>query len=317
MKKVLSVFFLLAAIPLFVGTALCAAAYSPAASEISVEINQGGTAVIIPEVNCPIPGKTELELKDGESGRFNIQFTEPGVYTYTVKTLPDSRNLDFDSSVYTVKIYVTDENGSLSAVTLIYANGVKYAGEPGADGGLSTIVFKNKVRAPEDTTSPGSTTPVIPEETTAPESTAPAVTERTTSAGGKTPVLPERTTVPGGNTPASPERTTSFSGITSSAPQTATFPAGISRPHTPERTTSPRSRTNRSEQDETTAPAREESKPAPADKRNPKTSDDSDMEMYFLIAMAASAGLLILSIIYAADCRKLIKNKKNGSRTDT
>jgi pilin isopeptide linkage protein len=279
MKKVLTVILLLAAIPLLFNTALCASAYTPATAEIAVEIKHGGTAVIIPEVNCPIPDKTELKLEDGEVGRFNIQFTEPGIYTYTVKTVPDSRNLDFDSTVYTVIIYVTDENGTLKAVKLVYAGGVKYAGEPGSDGSPDVILFENTEPEQKETTTQGGN-PVIP--------VVPPVP------GLIIPVIPEITTAPGGNTSPSPETTTS--------------PGGTSRSDTAERTTAPEG---------TGLPETEDNNPAPQDKSNPKTSDDTDMEMYFLIAVIASAGLLVLSIIYAADCRKLIKSKENSSHTDS
>ena len=279
MKKALNVILLLAAIPLLLNTALCASAYTPARADIAVEIKHGGTAVIIPEVNCPIPDKTELKLKDGEVGRFNIQFTEPGIYTYTVKTVPDSRNLDIDKTVYTVIIYVTDENGTLKAVKLIYAGGEKYAGEQGSDGSPDVILFRNTEPEQEETTSQGGN----PVPAVIPPFPVPV-----------TPVRPETTTPPGGNTPPSPE--------------TPTSPGGTNRPDAPEGTTAPEG---------TGIPETEDNNSAPPDKSNPKTSDDTGMEMYFLIAMIASAGLLVLSIIYAADCRKLIKSKKNSSRTDS
>ena len=279
MKKALTVILLLAAILLLFNTALCASAYTPARAEVAVEIRHGGTAVIIPEVNCPIPDKTELRLEDGEVGRFNIQFTEPGIYTYTVKTVPDSRNLDIDSTVYTVIIYVTDENGTLKAVKLIYAGGEKYAGEQGSDGSPDVILFRNTEPEQEETTSQGGN----PVPAVIPPFPVPV-----------TPVRPETTTPPGGNTPPSPE--------------TPSSPGGTNRPDAPEGTTAPEG---------TGIPETEDNNSAPPDKSNPKTSDDTGMEMYFLIAMIASAGLLVLSIIYAADCRKLIKSKKNSSRTDS
>ena len=279
MKKALTVILLLAAILLLFNTALCASAYTPAAAEVAVEIRHGGTAVIIPEVNCPIPDKTELRLEDGEVGRFNIQFTEPGIYTYTVKTVPDSRNLDIDSTVYTVIIYVTDENGTLKAVKLVYAGGEKYAGEQGSDGSPDVILFRNTEPEQEETTSQGGN----PVPAVIPPFPVPV-----------TPVRPETTTPPGGNTPPSPE--------------TPTSPGGTNRPDAPEGTTAPEG---------TGIPETEDNNSAPPDKSNPKTSDDTGMEMYFLIAMIASAGLLVLSIIYAADCRKLIKSKKNSCRTDS
>ncbi len=279
MKKALTVILLLTAITMMFNTALCASAYTPARAQVAVEIRHGGTAVIIPEVNCPIPDKTELRLEDGEVGRFNIQFTEPGIYTYTVKTVPDSRNLDIDSTIYTVIIYVTDENGTLKAVKLIYAGGEKYAGEQGSDGSPDVILFKNTEPEQEETTSQGGN----PVPAVIPPFPVPI-----------TPVRPETTTAPGGNTPPSPE--------------TPTSPGGTNRPDAPEGTTAPEG---------TGIPETEDNNSAPPDKSNPKTSDDTGMEMYFLIAMIASAGLLVLSIIYAADCRKLIKSKKNSSRTDS
>ena len=279
MKKALTVILLLAATLLLFNAALCASAYTPTTAEVAVEIRHGGTAVIIPEVNCPIPDKTELRLEDGEVGRFNIQFTEPGIYTYTVKTVPDSRNLDIDKTVYTVIIYVTDEDGTLTAVKLFYAGGAKYAGEPGSDGSPDVILFRNTEPEEEETTSQGGN----PVPAVIPPFPVPV-----------TPVRPETTTAPGGNTPPSPE--------------TPTSPGGTNRPDAPEGTTA---------SEGTGIPETEDNNPSPPDKSNPKTSDDTGMEMYFLIAMIASAGLLVLSIIYAADCRKLIKSKKNSSRTDS
>ena len=235
MKKALTVILLLAAILLLFNTVLCASAYTPATAEVAVEIRHGGTAVIIPEVNCPIPDKTELRLEDGEVGRFNIQFTEPGVYTYTVKTVPDTRNLDFDSTVYTVKVYVTDENGNLLVVTVVYANGVKYAGEPESGISPNSIVFDNTVPEQEETTSPGGN-PVPVEPTTAPGGVTPAP-ENPTVPGGITPYLPEKTTAPGGNIPPSAETTTSPGGRNRpDAPEKTTSPGGTKRSDTPERT---------------------------------------------------------------------------------
>ena len=50
---------------------------------------------------------------------------------------------------------------------------------------------------------------------------------------------------------------------------------------------------------------------SPLDKnRNPKTSDDTRMEMYFLFAIIASAGLLALSIVFLIDTQKMINRKK-------
>ena len=46
--------------------------------------------------------------------------------------------------------------------------------------------------------------------------------------------------------------------------------------------------------------------------KNPKTEDDTKMEIYFLIAMLASAGLLLLSIFDLRDTQKMIKEVKDS-----
>lgn len=111
--------------------------YEPVKVEIETEITLGGLVTIIPDTDCPVPPKTELNLKRGEIGVFSLGFTKAGVYSYTVKTLPDNRNLKFDTTVYRVKIYVTDEDGTLSAVMIVARGSEKY----GADS--SRLMFVN------------------------------------------------------------------------------------------------------------------------------------------------------------------------------
>ena len=284
MKKSLVLILIFALLPALPNIIAYAADSSPIDVSVPVEIEQGGTAVIIPEVNCPLPDKTELKLADREVGRFNIHFTETGVFTYAVKVMPDERKLNFDTTVYTVKVFVTDEGGTLSAVTIVYINDVKYSGRTGSDGTPDCLIFTNTFLPPDKTTEPSTETrPIIPVPTT--RSGGRTVTTNpapTTSPGGIiTPTLPNVTTAPGRRErPARPETTTT------------TKPDRSNDPARPDSTTEP------------------DNPPRP-DKNNPKTSDDSRMEMYFIIAMIASAGLLMLSIIYAADCRKLIKAEKN------
>ncbi len=102
-------------------TVTYAFSYDAVETDIAVEITEGGTAEIVPSVNCPMPNQSSLEIKDGEIGQFHIKFTTIGVYDYTVKTVPDQRNLEFDQKVYYVKIYVKDEGGKL-ITTIIASN---------------------------------------------------------------------------------------------------------------------------------------------------------------------------------------------------
>ena len=203
MKKILTFCILILLVPGLFGFTAHAYAYQPVKAEIEVEVILGGTAAIIPNVNCPIPEKTALTLKDGEIGKFDIDFVEPGVFDYTVKTVPDDRDIEFDDTVYKIKFYVTDNDGRLEATVIASKGEEKY----------NRLIFVN--------------------------------TEK------------------GGDEPTTNPTDSSYKGDS---------PLDINR--------------------------------------NPKTGDDARMELSFLFAMIASAGLLTLSIVYLIDTRKMI-NKKN------
>ena len=203
MKKILTFCILILLVPGLFGFTAYAYDYQPVKYKIEVEVTLGGTVKIIPNVNCPIPEKTELTLKDGEIGKFDIEFTEVGVFDYTVKTVPDDRDIEFDDTVYNLKFYVTDNDGRLQATTIASKGEEKY----------SRLIFVN--------------------------------TEK------------------GGDEPTTNPTDSSYKGD------------------------------------------------SPLDKnRNPKTSDDTRMEMYFLFAIIASAGLLALSIVFLIDTQKMINRKK-------
>ena len=203
MKKILTFCILILLVPGLFGLTAYAYEYQPVKAEIEVEVTLGGTVAMIPNVNCPIPEKTELTLKDGEIGKFEIDFTEVGVFDYTVKTVPDDRDIEFDDTVYNIKFYVTDNDGRLEATVIASKGEEKF----------SRLIFVN------------------------------------TEKGGDEPTTnPTDSSDNGGS---------------------------------------------------------------PLDKnRNPKTNDDTRMEIYFLFAIIASAGLLALSIVYLIDTQKMI-NKKN------
>ena len=126
MKKILTLCILILLVPGLFGFTAYAYAYQPVKAEIEVEVTLGGTAAIIPNVNCPIPEKTELTLQDGEIGKFDIEFTEVGVFDYTVKTVPDDRDIEFDDTVYNIKFYVTDNDGRLEATVIASKGEEKY-----------------------------------------------------------------------------------------------------------------------------------------------------------------------------------------------
>ena len=87
--------------------------------DIWVTIQNGGTAVIITEVNSPLPDKSKMTIDDGQSEAFHIEFSEPGSYNYTIRVEPDDRDIRFDDTVYRVSIYIIEENGTLSSNIII------------------------------------------------------------------------------------------------------------------------------------------------------------------------------------------------------
>ena len=145
MKKILTFCILILLVPGLFGFTAYAYDYQPVKYKIEVEVTLGGTVKIIPNVNCPIPQKTELTLKDGEIGRFDIDFVEPGVFDYTVKTVPDDRDIIFDDTIYNIKIYVTDRDGTLEANMIASKGEEKY----------SRLIFVNTEKGgDEPTTNP-------------------------------------------------------------------------------------------------------------------------------------------------------------------
>ena len=151
MKKILTFCILILLVPGLFGFTVYAYDYQPVKYEIEVGVTLGGTVKIIPNVNCPIPQKTELTLKDGEIGRFEIDLVEPGVFDYTVKNVPDDRNIIFDDTVYNIKIYVTENVDKLEANMIASKSEEKYSG--------SKLIFVNSEESSDEQTPNPKNTP--------------------------------------------------------------------------------------------------------------------------------------------------------------
>ncbi len=131
--------------------------------DIWVTIQNGGTAVIITEVNSPLPDRSKMTLDDGQSEAFHIMFSEEGSYSYTIRTEPDDRDIRFDDTVYRVSVYVREENGTLYTNLIIYneKTGKKYSPQ-GGQSEPCAVSFVNSPEPyepsePETTTEPGET----------------------------------------------------------------------------------------------------------------------------------------------------------------
>jgi pilin isopeptide linkage protein len=103
---------------------LCLLPFSAFAAEtvsvsIPIEIEGGGTAVLITEVNCPLPESSSVEVKDGATENINISFTTPGDYEYTVKAEAKD-GLYYSPEYYTAAVAVrTDSSGELAATVVL------------------------------------------------------------------------------------------------------------------------------------------------------------------------------------------------------
>lgn len=191
---------------------LCLIPFSANAAEavsvsIPVEIEGGGTAVIISEVNCPLPEQSSIEVPNGTTENINIEFSEPGNYSYTIQA-ETKDEVYYSPEYYTASATVrSNSEGKLNA-TLVLT-------KPDSDYKPDVCVFA-RTEEPSDS----------------PETTAP--TESVTPT----------------QSPKDP----------------------------------PTSR--------------------------PKTGDDSMLDIYLLICIAASVGLFMLSVVYSVSTNRLINGRK-------
>lgn len=104
---------------------LCPSAYAAeeAAAQIPIEIEGGGTAVVIPQVNSPVPVRSSLDIGNGMTEEAAITFTEPGNYSYTIKA-SDKDGTYCLPEYYTADVSVmVGDDGALYAVTVLSASG--------------------------------------------------------------------------------------------------------------------------------------------------------------------------------------------------
>ena len=184
---------------------------------IPVEIEGGGTAEIISEVNCPLPKESSLEVQDGATENINIGFSAPGDYKYTIQA-NTKEGLYYSPEYYTATVAVrADNSGKLTSTVILTKAGSDYK----PDKCLFTIADE-------------------PSEAT--ETVATQPTDTNTGTG-------THTDTDAGQTPKNP----------------------------------PTSR--------------------------PQTGDDSMLDIYILICIAAAGGLFMLSVIYSVSTERLIKRK--------
>ena len=264
----------------FAGITLAA---NEAYAEIPVVIDGGGTAYMIPDVNSPLPKEVTIRVGNGRTGHFYIDFTEAGEYHYTIKAglSRDGEELPADE-VFHLTVTVVEQDGTLYTVSVI--NGSHSSTKP------DEVHFKDKTEPSE----PASSETVTVETVTYPHNT----TEPSTGGLGTTTAprtYPNDSTAPstGPYGTTAPRTHPNDSTVPPTGPYDTTVPTTVpvTRPY------------------ETTVPT---TKPPETPRilrvfQAPKTGDESHLAYYLLIAMASSAGLFLLALLYASNTKKLIK----------
>ena len=103
---------------------LCMFPFSANAAEtvsvsIPVEIEGGGTAIVITEVNCPLPKESHIVVNNGTTENINIVFTEPGDYSYTIETKSKKKSY-YTPEYYNAAISVMiNRKGKLTATVVL------------------------------------------------------------------------------------------------------------------------------------------------------------------------------------------------------
>ena len=270
MRKCLTVSLVLLLL-LFQTTSIAFAAVKAAGADIPVVIDGGGTAYMIPEINSPLPKEVTIRVGNGRTGHFYIDFTEAGVYRYTIKagfSRPDGE-LPADQ-VFQLTVTVVEQDGTLYTVSVI--NGNHSSTKP------DEVHFKEKTDTTETETEQPDTPhpPIYPPESTVSPTNPGEFSESSTRPNDSTApsTVPFDTTAP----TTRPHDTT----VPVTPPYATTVPT-TQPPETP--------RVFRIFQ-------------------APKTGDESHLAYYLLIAMASSAGLFLLALLYAANTKKLIKKDK-------
>ena len=65
-----------------------------------------------------------ISLTDGQTGFFNKEYSDVGVYRYTLhQESGASKNIQYDDTIYKVDVYITNEEEGLSAVCAVYESG--------------------------------------------------------------------------------------------------------------------------------------------------------------------------------------------------
>ena len=105
---------------------LSASAAQTVSAAIPVEIEGGGTAEIISEVNCPLPKESSLEVQDGATENINIGFSAPGDYKYTIQA-NTKEGLYYSPEYYTATVAVrADNSGKLTSTVILTKAGSNY-----------------------------------------------------------------------------------------------------------------------------------------------------------------------------------------------
>lgn len=137
-------------------------AYSPVTLELQVQCTElGGTFEITsPTENAPMPSKTQILVGDKSIGKFSMDYTEPGEYTYVIQQVKGKNaNIEREDTVYNIHVIVySTEKETLNVVANITKSGETKK--------VDKITYLNKEKPTETTQTTTQTTQTTTQQTT-------------------------------------------------------------------------------------------------------------------------------------------------------
>ena len=90
----------------------------------AVQISDQFNYTITPLENAPVPEKTSLTLKDGETGNFEISYTDPNTWHYEIKQEKGTSDIQYDTTIYKAIVMIgVREDGTLYSEVSISKEG--------------------------------------------------------------------------------------------------------------------------------------------------------------------------------------------------
>ncbi|MCR4936428.1 MAG: hypothetical protein K5990_08125 [Oscillospiraceae bacterium] len=269
------------------------AAYEVVDVPVWVEVRYGGTVRITQEGDSPPPEPSTLVLGANQSEAFHIRCSNVGNFSYLVREEPDGRDLNYDTTEYRVTLCVIEENGALHVGLVVYTVGGdgKYVPPQEDDLPQCRLRFVNAASTVIPRPTPSPQPRENPEPTETPQPTEPPETTEP----------PEATETPDPTEPPGPAQ----------SPQPGAPPDSGEPPEETElderaaAVGDPLSELDDNGLPRANMEGQPDGSPANANASSqPRTGDDTRLDLYLSLAIASAAGLFALALGYRRASRK-------------